>query len=164
MSSASPSKTNAARLLDTLGVPYTLHTVEIDAQNICAVLSAQKLGVPPEKVYKTLVARGDKNGVFMTCIMANGELDLKKAAKVTGNKSVTMVALKEVQPLTGYIRGGCSPLAAKKNYPVFIDENAILEEHIYINAGQRGVQIYLKPEDLLRAVQGTFADLLKNTF
>ncbi len=162
MPAPSPSKTNAARLLDTLGVPYTLHSVDVDPENICAVHTAHKLGTAPETVYKTLVARGDKHGVFMACIMANGELDLKKAAKATQNKSVAMVPLKEVLPLTGYIRGGCSPLAAKKAYPVFIDEHAILEEAIFINAGQRGVQIHLKPDDLLHAVQGSYADLLKN--
>ncbi len=161
MPPASPSKTNAARLLDTLGVPYTLHSVIIDEQDLSATRVASDLGVSASSVYKTLVARGDKHGVFMVCIMANAELDLKKTAKATANKSVTMVALKEVLPLTGYIRGGCSPLAAKKQYPVFIDEHAILEEYIYINGGQRGLQLRIKPDDLLHAVQGSYADVIK---
>ncbi len=155
------TKTNAARLLDTLGLPYSLHSVVVDEQDLSATRVAQDLGVEPHSVYKTLVARGDKHGVFMVCIMADGELDLKKAAKATQNKSVAMVALKEVLPLTGYIRGGCSPLAAKKHYPVYLDEHAILEDTIYINGGQRGLQICLHPEALLQAVQGQYADLIK---
>ncbi len=159
---ASIAKTNAARLLDTLGLPYTLHSVVVDEQDLSATRVAQDLGVAAHSVYKTLVARGDKHGVFMVCIMADAELDLKKAAKATQNKSVAMVALKEVLPLTGYIRGGCSPLAAKKNYPVYVDEHAILEEYIFINGGQRGLQIRITPDNLLQAVQGHFVDIIKN--
>ncbi len=155
------SKTNAARFLDNLGINYTLHQVEVGESHLSAVEAAAKLGVLPENVYKTLVARGDKNGVFMACITSDHELDLKKSAKATKNKSVNMVALKEVLPLTGYVRGGCSPLAARKNYPVFIDEHAILQEYIFINAGQRGMQIRLKPDDLIKATQGNYADLVK---
>ncbi len=158
---SSPSKTNAVRLLDTLKVAYSLHAVAVDEQDLSAVRVAQDLGEPVQTVYKTLVARGDKQGVFMVCIMADAELDLKKAAKATGNKSVTMVALKEVLPLTGYMRGGCSPLATKKSYAVYVDEHAILEEYIYINGGQRGLQIRINPHDLIQAVQGSFEDLLK---
>ncbi len=156
-------KTNAARLLDSLDIPYSLRKVTVDENDLSATRAANDLGTLPEQVYKTLVARGDKHGVFMACIMADATLDLKKAAKITGNKSVEMVNLKEVLPLTGYVRGGCSPLAAKKAYPVFIDEHAILHEKIYVNGGQRGLQIFIKPDDLIKAVQGQYADLIKET-
>ncbi len=155
------SKTNAARLLDNLGIYYTLNQVEVDDNHLPAVEAANKLGVLPECLYKTLVARGDKNGVFMVCIMSNAELDLKKAAKATKNKNVNLVTLKEVLPLTGYVRGGCSPLATRKAYPVYIDEHAILQDYIFINAGHRGIQIHLKPDDLIKATKGTYADLIK---
>ncbi len=162
MKDANPiKKTNAARLLDGLGLPYSLRAVAIDENNLSATKVAQDLGITNEDVYKTLVACGDKHGVFMACIMASATLDLKKAAKVTGNKSVAMVNLKEVLPLTGYVRGGCSPLAAKKAYPVFIDTHAILQEKIYVNAGQRGLQIFISPDDLITATQGQYADIIK---
>lgn len=153
-------KTNAARLLDVLGIPYTLHSADIDESDLSASYMAQALGVPADIVYKTLVARGDKNGVFLACIMATDALNLKKAAKATGNKSVVMVPLKEVLPLTGYIRGGCSPVGTRKPYPVYIDETAILHEHIYVSAGHRGVQLCLQPDDLIKAVQGHYAELV----
>ncbi len=155
------TKTNAARLLDTLGIDYSLRRVEVDESNLSGTKAAKDLGANPECVFKTLVARGDKHGVFIACIMTNFELDLKKAAKATNNKSVSMVALKEVLPLTGYMRGGCSPIGTKKTYPVYIDEHAILQERIFVNAGQRGLQIFIKPDDLLKAVHGTYADLIK---
>ncbi len=153
-------KTNAARLLDTLNIPYTLHSVPVALEDLSAQRMAQDLGVPPEMVYKTLVARGDKHGVFLACIMATDTLDLKKTAKATGNKSVVMVPLKDVLPLTGYMRGGCSPLGTRKAYAVFIDENALLQEHIFVSAGQRGMQLCLQPDDLLRATAGTYAELV----
>ncbi len=152
-------KTNAARLLDSLGIAYSLHRVSVDESDLSATRAASDLGSSPEKVFKTLVVRGDKHGVFMACIMADATLDLKKTAKATGNKSVEMVSLKEVLPLTGYVRGGCSPLAAKKAYPVFVDEQAILHEKIYVNGGQRGLQIFVNPDDLIRAVHGQYADI-----
>ncbi len=161
MQQNSIKKTNAARLLDSLGVPYSLRSVLVDENDLSAIKMAEDLGTVAENVYKTLVARGDRHGVFMACIMAHASLDLKKMAKVTQNKNVEMVSLKEVLPLTGYVRGGCSPLAAKKNYPVFIDEHAILQEKIYVNAGQRGLQIFIKPDDLIMATQGQFADIIK---
>ncbi len=154
------NKTNAARLLDSLGIAYTLHAVAVDEKDLSATSVARDLHVPPSAVYKTLVARTDKGTVFMVCIMADATLHLKKTAKALHTKSVDLVPLKEVLPLTGYVRGGCSPLAAKKNYPVILDEHAILEEFIYINAGQRGLQLRLTPEDLLHAVQGQWADII----
>ena len=151
------TKTNAARLLDELGISYSIHESEVDLSDLSAVSMAKKIGADPLRVFKTLVARGDKTGVIMACLPGSGELDLKALAKASDNKHVEMVHLKEVQPLTGYVRGGCSPLAAKKEYPVFIDENAILFDTIYVSAGHRGVQLELAPDDLLRACHGTYA-------
>ena len=161
MPAAKISKTNAARILEGLGIPFELHTAEVDESDLSAVAMAQKLGVDPGRVFKTLVARGDKTGVLMACIPAAAELDLKALAAASGNKHVEMVPLKEVRPLTGYIRGGCSPLGAKKAYPVFMDESAILYETIFVSAGQRGVQLCLNPDELLRAVDGQYAQLAR---
>ncbi|MBO4684909.1 MAG: aminoacyl-tRNA deacylase, partial [Desulfovibrio sp.] len=123
MAHAKPAAmTNAARLLDELGIRYTLHESEVDLSDLSAVTMARKIGADPEQVFKTLVARGDRTGVVMACLPGSAELDLKALAQASGNKHVEMVQLKEVQPLTGYVRGGCSPLGAKKAYPVFIDE------------------------------------------
>ena len=150
-------KTNAARLLDELRIPYELHTAAVDESDLSAVTMARSLGVSPEEVYKTLVARGDKHGVLLACIPAETQLDLKRLAYASGNKSVDMVPLKEVFPLTGYIRGGCS----RKAYPVYLDESAILLEQIFVSAGQRGVQLRLSPEDLLTAAHGVYAPIIR---
>ena len=155
-------KTNAARLLDRLGLSYELLAVPVDESDLSAVTVANRLGADPACVFKTLVARGDRTGILMACIPAAAELDLKALAAASGNKHVEMVHLKEVLPLTGYIRGGCSPLAAKKDYPVFLDEHAILWEQIYISAGQRGVQLCLSPDDLCRATGATMAEIANN--
>lgn len=156
------SKTNAARLLDDLGIPYDMHEAEVDPDDLSAVTMAARLGEDNARVLKTLVARGDKTGVIEACIPADAELDLKALAKVSGNKQVAMVPLKEVFPLTGYVRGGCSPLAGKKKYPVFIDETAMLYETIYVSAGQRGVQLELAPDDLVRACGAEYASIARN--
>lgn len=156
------AKTNAARLLDSQGVPYSLHAAPasyLEEGDLSAVALARSLGVDEACVYKTLVARGDRHGVFLACIMAAHELDLKKAALATGNKSVVLVHLKEVLPLTGYVRGGCSPLGTRKAYPVLLDETAIVQERIFVSAGQRGVQLCLAPDDLVRATGGQYADV-----
>ena len=158
-----PKKTNAARFLEEMGIPYELHEADVDESDLSAATMARLLGADPDTVFKTLVARGDKTGVLMTCIPAEGELDLKKIASASGNKSVALVPLKEVLPLTGYIRGGCSPLGAKKKYPVYIDESAILYDRIYVSAGHRGVQLFLAPDDLLRAAEATYADLIRQS-
>lgn len=155
-------KTNAARLLEGLGIQYSLHRAEVDEEDLSAVSMARKLDAEPKRVFKTLVARGDKNGVLMACIPAAAELDLKALAAASGNKHAEMVPLKEVRPLTGYIRGGCSPLAARKAYPVLIDQSAATHERIYVSAGLRGVQIQLGPNDLLRATQGAYAPLTRS--
>ncbi len=150
-------KTNAARMLDTLGIAYTLRAFDVDLEDLSATHAAATLGEDPERVFKTLVARGDKHGIVMACIPAVATLDLKGLAQVTKNKTIELVALKEVLPLTGYMRGGCSPLAGKKNYPVVIDESVILHEYVTISAGQRGLQIVLSPHDLVKATNGLLA-------
>ncbi len=151
------AKTNAARILDTLGISYELKTYEVDENDLSAVHVAESVGMPIEMVYKTLVCRGDKNGVLMAVIPGGGELDLKALAVASGNKRVEMVHLKEVFGLTGYIRGGCSPLGAKKEYPVYLDASAEAQEVIAISAGKRGEQIILKPADLVQAAKATVA-------
>ncbi|GET32746.1 Cys-tRNA(Pro)/Cys-tRNA(Cys) deacylase [Prolixibacter bellariivorans] len=144
-------KTNAARILDRLKINYKLVTYTVDENDLSAEHLAETAGLPVEKVYKTLVARGDRNGIFVCVVPGAASLDLKKAAKASGNKKVAMVLMKELEPLTGYIRGGCSPLGMKKNYPVFVDESALEQEEIFISAGQRGLQLHLTPSDLQKA-------------
>lgn len=155
-------KTNAARILDNLGIKYEIKTYEVDESDLSAEHIAKVSGLDIEKVFKTLVARGDKSGIIMAVIGGGEELDLKLLAKVSGNKSVAMIALKELLPLTGYIRGGCSPLGAKKNYPVYLDNKALSQDKISISAGQRGMQLILSPQDLVTATNATVADLITN--
>lgn len=154
-------KTIAARLLDQLHIHYELRAYEVNEDELDAVTVARKVNMPPEAVFKTLVARGDKNGVLMALVAADQELDLKKLATVSSNKKIDLVAVKELLGLTGYIRGGVSPLGAKKKYPVFMDETVILHDQISISAGQRGLQIILAPDDLQRATEAILADLSK---
>lgn len=156
-----PKKTNAARLLDELGIGYDCMRPPTTRPTSPPRQWPAHSAVPVEEVFKTLVVRGDKTGVLEVCVPGAAELNLKELAAVSGNKHVEMVPLKEVQPLTGYIRGGCSPLAGKKHYPVFVDESAILHERIYVSAGHRGVQLRLAPDDLLRAVEGTYAAIAR---
>ena len=153
----STKKTNAARILDGLKISYELKGYSVDPDDLSAINVAGKVGMPIKMVFKTLVARGDKNGVLMACIPGDGVLDLKSLAVISGNKKVEMVHLKEVQELTGYIRGGCSPLGAKKNYPVYLDESAKQWDEIAISAGKRGEQIIIAPLDLIRAVKAVVA-------
>ena len=154
-------KTIAARILDQMNVAYELRDYEVNENELDAVTVAHKVGMPPEAVFKTLVARGDKHGIVMAMVAADAELDLKKLATVTGNKKIELVAVKELQGLTGYIRGGVSPLGAKKKFPVFIDETAILHERISLSAGQRGLQIIMSPTDLEQATDATLAAISK---
>jgi Cys-tRNA(Pro)/Cys-tRNA(Cys) deacylase len=147
-------KTNAARLLDTLGVRYELREYEVDPEALEAETVARKIGLPPEQVFKTLVARGDRNGVCLAVVPANMALDEKALARLTGDRKVELAALKEVQPLTGYIRGGVTALACKREYPVFVDETVELFDAISVSAGARGMQIVLKPADYIAAVSG----------
>jgi len=153
-------KTNAARILDGLGIGYEIKTYEVDEDDLSAVHVAQVSGLDIKTIFKTLVARGDKTGIIMAVIGGGDELDLKALAKASGNKSVEMIALKELLPLTGYVRGGCSPLGAKKNYPVYLDSRALTLEKISISAGLRGMQIILSPQDLIKATNATTANLI----
>ena len=148
-------KTNAARLLDSLGISYELRTYDVDPEDLAAETVAAKVRMPPEQVFKTLLARGDRNGPCFAVIPGNYELDYKKLATLSGDRKVELVALKEVQPLTGYIRGGVTVLGAKKDYPVFADETIELWDVISISAGIRGTQILLAPGDYLRATKAT---------
>ena len=159
----SGAKTNAARILDGLGIAYELKEYPVDPNDLGAVHVAEMVGMPAERVFKTLVARGDKTGVLMACIPGDGELDLKELAAVSGNKRVEMVHLNEVLGLTGYVRGGCSPLGAKKTYPVYLDVSAEKQSTISISAGKRGEQIVLAPADLIRAANATVAKLNRHT-
>ena len=152
-------KTNAARILDGLAIAYEIKTYAVDESDLSAVHVAQISGLDIKMIFKTLVARGDKSGVIMAVIGGDDELDLKALAKASGNKSVEMIALKELLPLTGYVRGGCSPLGAKKNYPVYLDSRALTLDKISISAGLRGMQLVLKPQDLIKAVNATVAEL-----
>ena len=142
-------KTNAARLLDKAGITYELIPYEVDESNLAAEHVAEQLGQNIEQVFKTLVLRGDKNGLFVCVIPGNFEVDLKVAAKISGNKNCDLIPMKELLPNTGYIRGGCSPIGMKKPYPTFIHESALLYDHIYISAGLRGLQLRISPQDLL---------------
>jgi Cys-tRNA(Pro)/Cys-tRNA(Cys) deacylase len=146
-------KTNAARLLDSLGIRYELREYEVDPQALDAETVAHKIGLPPEQVFKTLVVRGDRNGVCFAVVPGDAELDEKALARLTGDRKAELVPLKEVTPLTGYIRGGVTALAAKKEYPVFVDETAELFDVIAVSAGMRGAQLLLAPRDYLRATE-----------
>jgi len=145
-----PPKTNSARILEAAGVRYELRQYEVDESDLSAPHVAQAIGMPPEQVFKTLVARGDRTGVLLACIPANSELDLKALAAASGNKKVELVAVKEVLGLTGYIRGGVSPVGTRKPYPLYLDETAELWDLISVSAGVRGLQMLLSPGDLVR--------------
>jgi Cys-tRNA(Pro)/Cys-tRNA(Cys) deacylase len=154
-----PAKTNAARLLDQMGIRYELREYQVDPDDLAAETVAAKIGLPAEQVFKTLVARGDRNGICMAVIPGNTELDLKALAAASGNRKILLVLVKELQGLTGYIRGGVTALAGKKDYPVFVDDTVVLFEVISISAGVRGVQILLPPSVYLKATRGTLAPL-----
>jgi len=154
------SKTNAIRILESKNISYTIHTYEVDEEDLSGTTVADKIEAKQETVFKTLVATGDKNSINVFCIPVTEELNLKKAATVSGNKSIEMVKVRDLFNLTGYIRGGCSPIGMKKDYPVFIEETAQLFETIYVSAGIRGMQVCLSPEDLKNAINAAFADLL----
>lgn len=153
------TKTNALRLITQAGIPHRTASYDFDEHDLSGAKVAAAIGMPPEQVFKTLVARGDKTGVVVFCIPVLCTLDLKKAAKVSGNKKVEMVHMNELLPLTGYIRGGCSPIGMKKTYPTFIDETAELFDEIAVSAGARGQQILLAPGDLINYVPMTSCDL-----
>lgn len=154
-------KTNAARLLEEAGIRFELRDYAVDPDDLRAESVAEKIGLPPEQVFKTLVVRGDRNGVCFAVVPGSAELDLKALARLSGNRKMELAALKEVQPLTGYVRGGVTALAARKDYPVFIDETAILFNAIAVSAGVRGTQIVLNPEDYIRVVRATAGEIAK---
>ncbi len=154
-----PHKTNAVRLLDQLGIRYELREYEVDPEDLAAETVAAKIGLPAERVFKTLVARGDRNGICMAVIPGNAELDLKALAAASGDRKIQLVPVKELPALTGYIRGGVTALAGKKDYPVYVDETAELFDVISISAGVRGMQILLAPANYLRATQGELVAL-----
>lgn len=152
-------KTNVMRMLDAAKIPYKVMEYEVDEDNLAGTHIAEQIGLAYEVVFKTLVARGDKTGPVVFCIPCDGEIDLKKAARVTGNKRIEMVQVKELLGLTGYIRGGCSPIGMIKKFPTFIDETALICDDITVSAGVRGAQILLSAEALIAFVGATPADL-----
>lgn len=157
-----PTKTNAVRILDKLGVRYSLHAYDVDETDLSAETVARKVGLPPEQVWKTLVFRGDKHGVGLAVVPGDAELDLKALARLTGDRKVDTVALKEVQPLTGYVRGGVTALGGKKDYPVFVDEAVELHDVISISAGIRGTQVFLAPSDYLAATRAKVGPIARD--
>jgi len=154
-------KTNAARVLDRLGIEYELREYEVDPDDLSAETVAAKVSLPPEQLFKTLAVRGDRNGIYLAVIPASEELDFKALAQRTGDRKIDMLPLKEVQAATGYIRGGVTALACKKDYPVYIDELAQIFEVISVSAGIRGLQILLAPEDYIRAVNARVVAITK---
>jgi Cys-tRNA(Pro)/Cys-tRNA(Cys) deacylase len=152
-------KTNVLRLLDAAGIQYTVKEYPVDESDLSALHAAEHLGMPPEQVFKTLVLRGASGAHWVCCIPAGAELDLKKTARAAGEKSAALIPLKDLEPLTGYVRGGCSPIGMKKQFPALIDETAELFETIGVSAGIRGMQIILKPQDLIRFTGASTAEL-----
>lgn len=153
------NKTNAARLLDKAKVAYELVAYEVDEEDLSAVHVAEQLGEDINQVFKTLVLRGDKTGIFVCVVPGDAEVDLKKAAKASGNKSAEMLHLKELLPTTGYIRGGCSPIGMKKAYPTYIHSTCLMYDFIYVSAGVRGMQLKISPQDLVAFTRATVAEL-----
>ncbi len=153
-------KTNVMRLLDKAGIPYEAREYKVDEEDLSGSHAADMMGADHDSVYKTLVLKGEKTGYLVCCIPVDEELDLKKVAKAAKDKKVEMIHMKDLLPLTGYIRGGCSPVGMKKKFPTYIEEMAQLYDQIAVSAGQRGLQIVLDPKDLCRYVEGTFASLV----
>ncbi len=152
-----PSKTNAVRLLDQLGIGYELREYEVDLEDLAAERVAAKIGLLPQQVFKTLVARGDRNGICIAVIPGDSELDLKAMAAASGNRKIQLVPVKELQALTGYVRGGVTAMAGNKDYPVFVDETLELFDVVSVSAGTRGLQILLAPADYLAATKAAVA-------
>ena len=152
-------KTNAARLLDRAKIAYELVPYEVDENNLAATHVAEQLGEPIERVYKTLVLRGDRTGHFVCIVQGDKEVNLKAAAKISGNKSAEMIPMKELLPTTGYIRGGCTPIGMKKRFPTYIHTSCEQHPFIYISAGVRGLQIKISPTDLIQYVGAEVADI-----
>lgn len=153
-------KTNACRILEKKGVDFQLIEYEVDPENLDAFHVASSLNQDISTVFKTLVLHGDKTGHFVCVIQGDKEVDLKKAAKISGNKKVAMIPMKELLPLTGYIRGGCTAIGMKKAFPVFLDRNALQQESIHISAGKRGLQVKLKPQDYIKVTKATVGEII----
>ena len=153
------TKTNAVRLVEQAGIPFRCTEYTYDESDLNGMHAAQAIGMPPEQVFKTLVARNEKGILLVFCIPVCCSLDLKKAAKISGSKRTEMISVKELLPLTGYIRGGCSPIGMKKHYSTWIDETASLYDEIAVSAGIRGQQLILSPNDLIKYVEMTLCDL-----
>lgn len=153
-------KTNAARILDSAGVKYEILTHPIDSEDLSADRVAELLGVDVAVLYKTLVLNGDRSGIIVSLVAGDDELDLKKVAKVSGNKRVTMLPLRQLEQVTGYIRGGCSPIGMKHSFPLFVDSSAVERDTILVNAGSRGVQLKLNPTDIIKLLDAEVADLV----
>ena len=159
MSKKGHKKTNALRILDTHHIPYEVFTYEWSEKQAAGVHVAESLQIPVEQVFKTLVGKGNVTGHVVFCIPVEGELDMKQAARVSGNKSVELIAVKELLPLTGYLRGGCSPLGMKKAFPTFFDASIEHISSVYVSAGLRGMQVQVEPTSLITVVEGTVAPL-----
>ncbi len=157
---ADTSKTNAARILDSRGITYELIAYEVDESDLSAGAVAAKLGQDIDQVFKTLVLKGDRTGILVCIIPGGEELDLKKVCKISGNKSAAMIPMKDVLETTGYIRGGCSPIGMKKQYPTYIDETCELFDSIYVSTGVRGLQFKINPKDLTKITQSKVGDLI----
>lgn len=153
-------KTNAGRILDKLKISYKLLQYEVDENDLSAENVAGKIQIPLEQVFKTLVLRGDKTGIIIACLPGGAELNLKSLAKLSGNKKVEMISMKEIQTITGYIRGGVSPIGMKKNYPTYIHESCVEFSAIMMSAGQRGLQILLSPKDLIAIIDATLGNII----
>ena len=153
-------KTNASRILERKGVKFELVEYKVDPEHLDAIHVANELGEDINSVFKTLILHGDKNGYFVCVIQGDKEVDLKKAAKISGNKKAAMIPMKELLPLTGYVRGGCTAIGMKKDFPVFVDKNAIDQEFIYISAGKRGLQIKLSPQDYKKVTSAVIGDII----
>ena len=156
-------KTNASRILERLKIPFSLLEYPVDPDHLEATHVAEKIGQDIASVFKTLVLHGDKTGYFVCVVQGDFEVDLKKAAKFSGNKKAAMIPLKDLQPLTGYIRGGCTAIGMKKNFPVFLDENALTQDFIHVSAGKRGLQIKLSPQDYINATNAIVGDIKAET-
>ena len=148
-------KTNAVRMVEQAKIPYIIHEYDVDTAHLDALHAADGMGIPVEEVYKTIVLTGDRTGHLVACIAAHKELDLKQVAKISGNKRVELLSLDQLEPLTGYVRGGCSPIGMKKKFPTFIEESAMHHKTIRISAGKRGLQMELAPKDLQKMTEAT---------
>lgn len=158
-----PNKTNAARLLDRAKIGYTLVPYEVDENNLAATHVAESLGEDIRQVFKTIVLHGERTGYFVCVVPGNTEIDLKKAARAAGDKKAELIAMRDLLPLTGYVRGGCSPIGMKKPFPIFIHNTATDFDFIYISAGQRGLQLKMAPGDLIGYTRATVTDLIESS-